>query len=242
MLLSAAASQGVINATVHANMTAIVVLSMVLTPLFLIVRQRFARSSGANLDGVESVADGEALCGNVLIIGFGRVGQIASQAPIAYGAQISIIDSDPDVVHDAGKYGFKVYYGDGTREDVLHAAGAYHADCVLVCVDDAAATTRIVENLEHGSPTAKTIVRAIDRRHALALAKADYFVRETFEAAVSMGEAAVKMLGADDAEAAEISTQVRQVDRERFALENTGGDFAGAALLLSNNTAGKSSH
>lgn len=244
VLLSAAASQGVINATVHANMTAIVVLSMVLTPLFLIVRQRFARSSGANLDGVESVAEGEALCGNVLIIGFGRVGQIASQAPIAYGAQISIIDSDPDVVHDAGKYGFKVYYGDGTREDVLHAAGAYHADCVLVCVDDAAAATRIVENLEHGSPTAKTIVRAIDRRHALALAKAeaDYFVRETFEAAVSMGEAAVKMLGADDAEAAEISTQVRQVDRERFALENAGGDFAGAALLLLNNTAGKSSH
>lgn len=84
VLFSAAAAQGVINATVHANMTSIVVLSMAITPLMLILHQRFARGSGVSLDGVDSVENGEnQLRGNVLVIGFGRVGQIASQAPIA---------------------------------------------------------------------------------------------------------------------------------------------------------------
>lgn len=237
VLFSAAAAQGVINATVHANMTAIVVLSMAITPLMLILHQRFARGSGVSLDGVDSVENGEnQLRGNVLVIGFGRVGQIASQAPIAYGAEISIIDNNPDVIREAGGYGFKVYYGDDSREDVLHAAGAHHADCILVCVDDAAAATRIAAVARHRCPAAKVIVRARDRRHALELVKAeaDFLVRETFDAAVSMGSEAVKALGADEAEADAIRTRVRRADAERFALEVAGDEFAGRALLLKN--------
>lgn len=235
VLFSAAASQGVISATVNANMTAIVVLSMAITPLMLILHQRFSRKSGVSMDGVDNVEDGEELRGNVLVIGFGRVGQIASQAPIAYGADISIIDHNPDVIREAGGYGFKVYYGDGSREDVLHAADAHHADCILVCVDDAAAI-RIVETAKHSCPTAKVIVRASDRRHALELVKAeaDFMVRETFDAAISMGSEAVKALGADDTEADDISTQIRRADAERFALEIAGDEFAGRALLLKN--------
>ncbi|MDO5058563.1 MAG: monovalent cation:proton antiporter-2 (CPA2) family protein [Neisseria sp.] len=236
VLFSAAASQGVISATVNANMTAIVVLSMAITPLMLILHQRFSRKAGVSMDGVEHVGEGEELRGNVLVIGFGRVGQIASQAPIAYGADISIIDNDPDVIRQAQGYGFKVYYGDGSREDVLHAAGAHHADCILVCVDDPAAATRIVENAKHSCPSVKTIVRARDREHALELVKAeaDFLVRETFDAAVSMGSEALKALGADETEREDICTEVRRADAERFAFEVAGDDFSGRALLLKN--------
>ena len=236
VLFSAAASQGVISGTVNANMTAIVVLSMALTPLFLIIHGRFSRKSGINLEGVESLNGEEALRGNVLIIGFGRVGQIASQAPIAYGAQISIIDNNPDIIRQADKDGFKVYYGDGAREDILHAAGAENADCILICIDDAHATTRIVEIAKHVCPNTRLIVRAFDREHAFELVKAqaDFFVRETFEAAMSMGNEAVKMLGADESQSAEICERVRRIDKERFALEVAGDTFAGRALLLKN--------
>ena len=236
VLFSAAASQGVISGTVNANMTAIVVLSMALTPLFLIIHGRFSRKSGINLEGVESLNGEEALRGNVLIIGFGRVGQIASQAPIAYGAQISIIDNNPDIIRQADKDGFKVYYGDGAREDILHAAGAENADCILICIDDAHATTRIVEIAKHVCPNTRLIVRAFDREHAFELVKAqaDFFVRETFEAAMSIGNEAVKMLGADESQSAEICERVRRIDKERFALEVAGDTFAGRALLLKN--------
>ena len=236
VLFSAAASQGVISGTVNANMTAIVVLSMALTPLFLIIHGRFSRKSGINLEGVESLNGDEALRGNVLIIGFGRVGQIASQAPIAYGAQISIIDNNPDIIRQADKDGFKVYYGDGAREDILHAAGAENADCILICIDDAHATTRIVEIAKHVCPNTRLIVRAFDREHAFELVKAqaDFFVRETFEAAMSMGNEAVKVLGADENQSAEICERVRRIDKERFALEVAGDTFAGRALLLKN--------
>ena len=236
VLFSAAASQGVISGTVNANMTAIVVLSMALTPLFLIIHGRFSRKSGINLEGVESLNGEEALRGNVLIIGFGRVGQIASQAPIAYGAQISIIDNNPDIIRQADKDGFKVYYGDGAREDILHAAGAENADCILICIDDAHATTRIVEIAKHVCPNTRLIVRAFDREHAFELVKAqaDFFVRETFEAAMSIGNEAVKMLGADESQSAEICERVRRTDKERFALEVAGDTFAGRALLLKN--------
>ena len=236
VLFSAAASQGVISGTVNANMTAIVVLSMALTPLFLIIHGRFSRKSGINLEGVESLNGEEALRGNVLIIGFGRVGQIASQAPIAYGAQISIIDNNPDIIRQADKDGFKVYYGDGAREDILHAAGAENADCILICIDDAHATTRIVEIAKHVCPNTRLIVRAFDREHAFELVKAqaDFLVRETFEAAMSMGNEAVKMLGADESQSAEICERVRRIDKERFALEVAGDTFAGRALLLKN--------
>ena len=236
VLFSAAASQGVISGTVNANMTAIVVLSMALTPLLLIIHGRFSRKSGINLEGVESLNGDEALRGNVLIIGFGRVGQIASQAPIAYGAQISIIDNNPDIIRQADKDGFKVYYGDGAREDILHAAGAENADCILICIDDAHATTRIVEIAKHVCPNTRLIVRAFDREHAFELVKAqaDFFVRETFEAAMSIGNEAVKMLGADESQSAEICERVRRIDKERFALEVAGDTFAGRALLLKN--------
>ncbi len=233
VLFTEALKLNVINAEVNANMTAIVVLSMAITPLTVQLYKRFASAPSVSMNGIEAAHD---LRGNVLIIGFGRVGQIASQAPLAQGAKLSIIDNDPDVIRAVEPYGFKVYYGDGARSDILHAAGAQHARAIIICVNDKKAATRIVESARAHCPHVKLLVRAFDREHALELVKhdADFVVRETFESALLLGRQAVLAMGASEIEADNLVEQVRSRDAERFALETAGGLFAGRALVLGN--------
>jgi glutathione-regulated potassium-efflux system protein KefB len=233
VLFSAALGARVIDATVNANMTAIVVLSMALTPLMVLVHKRFARKEGVSMDGIEAV-DGRAA--SVLVIGFGRFGQIASQGVIARGASITIIDNDVQMIRDAEAYGFKVYYGDGCRSDVLHAAGAHTAQTILVCLDNKEAATRIAALAKTEFPQAQLLVRAFDREHVLDLRKAgvDYLVRETFESAMAMGHQALLTMGAEEEEAIAVMDHLRQRDTERMDLEAAGGMFAGRALVLGN--------
>jgi glutathione-regulated potassium-efflux system protein KefB len=129
-----------------------------------------------------------------------------------------------------------VYYGDGTRLDVLHASGAHHARAIAVCVDKAETANRIVELVRHQYPHAQLLVRAVDRQHALALMAADvrYQVRETFESAHRFGETALRLLGVPEDEAAQIATDLRRRDEERLQLQFTGGVHAGNDLLHSN--------
>ncbi|WP_144640085.1 monovalent cation:proton antiporter-2 (CPA2) family protein [Bordetella genomosp. 13] len=233
VLYQAAAQRQVIDAQVNANMTAIIVLSMVLTPLAVIAHKRMMRKEAPSMDGVDQARD---LKGCVLIVGFGRVGQIASQSLLASGADLSIIDNDPEAIRNAEKYGFKVYYGDGVRPDVLHAAGIHHARLVLICVDDKAAATRIVENVQEANPHTGILVRAWDREHAVELIKhdADFVIRETFESGMAMGREAVLRLGVSEEQADEYLAEVRRRDAERLVLETTGGIFAGRDLILGN--------
>ncbi|QHE86070.1 monovalent cation:proton antiporter-2 (CPA2) family protein [Hydrogenophaga sp. BPS33] len=232
VLFAAALGARVIDPVVNANMTAIVVLSMALTPLVVLVHQRLAPKAGVSMDGIEAV-DGHQNA-SVLVIGFGRFGQIASQGVIARGASITIIDNNVQMIRDAEAYGFKVYYGDGCRADVLHAAGAHSAQAILVCIDNKEAATRVAELARTDFPQAQLLVRAFDREHILELRKADvgYIVRETFESAMAMGRQAVLTMGADEAEADAIMDDLRQRDAERMALEATGGMFAGRALVM----------
>src|SRR5690606_17104528 len=134
VLFAAAASAGVIDMQVNANFTAVVVLSMALTPLVVLVYRRFAPTPVVSLEGVEQ-ADG--LSGSVLMIGFGRFGQVASQSLLARDVDVTIIDNDVEMIHNAERFGFKIYYGDGTRLDVLHASGAAAARTIAVCVNSA---------------------------------------------------------------------------------------------------------
>jgi len=233
VLFAEALKLRVISPEVNANMTAIVVLSMAITPVTLLLYKRFARAQTVSMDGVEPAHN---LQGNVLIIGFGRVGQIACQAPLAQGAKLSIIEIDPEGIRAVEPYGFKAYYGDGARHEILHAAGAHNARTIIVCVNDKKAATRIVESTRHYCPQVKLLVRAFDREHALELVKhdADYIVRETFESALLLGRQAVLTLGASEHEADAVTDEVRMRDAERFALETAGGLFAGRALVLGN--------
>jgi glutathione-regulated potassium-efflux system protein KefB len=233
VLYAAATNGGIFDPTTNAMLTAAVILSMALTPLAVFALRWLIPPDEQSLDGVD-VPDG--LKASVLIIGFGRFGQVASQSLLARGIDVSIIDSDTDMIRSAADFGFKIYYGDGTRLDLLHAAGAGRAVAIAVCIEDRDATDRIVELLKAEFPLVRLLVRSYDREHALKLAaqNVDYQIRETFESAMAFGEAALVQLGVDADEAAEISREIRRRDAERYELELAGGLMAGADLLHGN--------
>ena len=234
VLFAAAVSAQVIDNTVKSNLTAIVVLSMVLTPILGIIFKRFTQTKGyLNLDDV-NIAEG--LSGSILMIGFGRFGQVTSQLLLARGVDVTIIDNDIDMIKNAEKFGFKIYYGDGGRLDILHASGAATAEAVVVCVDSKETTNRIVELVSHEFPLAKLLVRSYDREHSLYLVKhqVDYMIRETFESAIKFGEVILEQLGVDEDEVRMISNEIRDRDNERFETEIAADDvYAGVGLQYS---------
>jgi len=236
VLYSAAASEGLIDATLNANFTAIVVLSMVLTPIVVILARGFMPNAEQSMEGIEKV---EGQTGSVLIIGFGRFGQVMSQALLARDVDVTIIDTDLDMIRSAEEFGFKIYYGDGTRLDVLHASGAATARQIAICIDDREATNRIVELCRHEFGQAKVLARSFDREHSLELVNAgvDYQIRETFESAVRFGQAALVELGMDESEARNVAAEVRRLDAERFDLEVAAGTSRAGIPLLIGNTA-----
>src|SRR5690606_4343929 len=133
VLYSTAAATGLFDATANAVFTAVVILSMALTPFTVLIVGKLTPPVLPSLEGVEKPDGLEA---SLLIIGFGRFAQVASQALLARGMDVSIIESDVEMIEAASRFGFKVYYGDGTRLDILHASGAGRAKAILVCVDN----------------------------------------------------------------------------------------------------------
>ncbi|MCC7081231.1 MAG: cation:proton antiporter [Burkholderiales bacterium] len=230
VLYAAATSAGIVNAEQNAMLTATIILSMALTPL-AIAGLKLAR--GRSSKGAETREPPDGLTSAALVIGFGRVGQIVSQFLLARGYDIAIIDTDVEMIDIAREHDFKVYYGDGTRLDVLHAAGAASARVVVVCVDEPEPGTKIVELLKAEFAHAPVLARARDRVHSLALlrAGADLQVRETFESAVPLGMQALHTLGASEREIADITERIRKRDRQRLELEIVGGIAAGGALF-----------
>ncbi|MEG2883396.1 MAG: monovalent cation:proton antiporter-2 (CPA2) family protein [Acinetobacter sp.] len=234
VLFSAAVTAQVIDNTVKSNLTAIIVLSMVLTPILGILFKRFTETKDSvSLDNVD-IAEG--LSGSILMIGFGRFGQVTSQLLLARGVDVTIIDNDIDMIQNAEKFGFKIYYGDGCRLDILHASGASTAEAIVICVDSKQTTNRIVELVTHEFPLAKVLVRSYDREHSLHLVKqqVDYMIRETFESAIKFGEVILQQLGVDEDEVRMISNEIRERDNERFETEIAADDvYAGVGLQYS---------
>lgn len=232
VLFTTAAASGIISSEQQAIFSATVIISMVLTPL-TILSLKLLPAPLVSFDGIE---EPDGLVGDVLIIGFGRFGQIASQALIAKGHKISLIDTDTDMIRAAARFGAKVYYGDGTRLDILRAAGIEKVDMVIIAIDKKDEAVRIAELVRSEYPLVKIMARAFDRGHAISLVKAgvDFQIREMFESALVLSGEALRRLGSNEVEIADLIDGVRERDRQRFAAQLVGGISAGRDLLLSN--------
>jgi glutathione-regulated potassium-efflux system protein KefB len=187
-------------------------------------------------ESMEGIEEASGLHGRVLFVGFGRFAQVVSQPLLAKGIDVSIIETDIEMIRAAGQFGFKVYYGDGTRLDVLRASGAGTAEAILVCVDKHETADRIVELAKSEFPHARLFVRAFDRGHALRLINAgvDYQLRETLESALVFGRHVLVDLGVDEAEADEVILDVRRRDEQRLEMQIAGGPGAGMTLMRGN--------
>ncbi|MCX5496365.1 monovalent cation:proton antiporter-2 (CPA2) family protein [Kaistia dalseonensis] len=230
VLYAAAMSGGVIDARDNALFVTVVILSMAITPLFMIAADRLLRS-GVSMDGVDVAHD---LRGRMLLIGFGRFGQIASQLLLSRGIDLAVIDRDPDRIRDAARYGFKVFFGDGARLDTLRQSGAREADAIMVCIDDRKAAIQIVELARHEFPQARLLVRSYDRSHAVELIRAgvDYQIRETVESAYLMGAEGLRALGFAEVDIEEAAEDIRQRDAERLSEQVQGDAMSGLDRLL----------
>jgi len=231
VLLPIGASLGILSAKEASLFAAIAAITMLLGPLTATLTERLLRRHPKSEQQTDDFSDAS---GSVLIIGFGRFGQIVSQCLLSQGVDVTAIDSDSEMIESAGRFGFRVYYGDGTRLDVLRAAGAERVQLIAICVDDRAAASRIVDVVNEQFPDTKLYVRSYDRAHTLELiAKGVNFeLRETFESALSFGRSALEGLGVDSEHAQAIEDDVRRRDLERLALQQAGGLLAGVDILL----------
>jgi voltage-gated potassium channel Kch len=171
--------------------------------------------------------------GDILVIGFGRFGQVVNQMFLAAEKNVTVIDRNIDQIRAAGRFGFKVYYGDGRRLDVLRAAGAENARLIAICIDDREAASTIAEMALRAFPQARIFARAYDRTHALDLMKRGirFPFRETFDSALAFGRFALVAIGMPEEEADEVREDVRKRDIQRLLKQRDGGIYAGQDLL-----------
>jgi len=236
VLYSTAFAAGLFDARTAAILSAVVILSMALTPLRVMLADRLRPNEDISPEDADGVDRADNLRERVLIIGFGRFAQVVSQPLLARDVDVSIIDTDAEMIQAAGNFGFKVFYGDGSRLDVLRASGAEGAETILVCVDKPEVADRIVELVKAEFPLTKLFVRAFDRGHSMRLVEAgvEYQLRETFESALVFGHQVLIDLGFSDEEASETIEDVRRRDEERFTLQLSGGLQAGRSLMRGN--------
>jgi monovalent cation:proton antiporter-2 (CPA2) family protein len=232
VLLPLGAGIGVLSAAQTQFFTVLAALTMFVGPL-LAKGLELALARVREPQPEPDLEELEGTRARVIVIGFGRFGQVVDQVLLAEGIEVTVIDRNVDRIRAAARFGFRIYYGDGTRLDVLRAAGAARAELVCVCVDDRKAAIRIVDILHQEFPQARTYVRAYDRIHAIDLmnANVDYQMRETFESALAFGRATLEELGVDAARAAATVEDVRRRDVARLVMQKSEGIMGGADLL-----------
>ena len=220
---------------------AIVTLSMATTPFLMMFARRFemeAREDGENFEGPE-----QAERNKVLVIGYGRFGQMVAQMLNAAGAKVTLIDKKPRQIELSQKFDSKVYFGDGLRLDLLRRAGADEAELILFCTDDAGMTAKDIEPIVHAFPHAKIYARIYDRRQAVDMEGSGLTgtIREVYESAIAMGILALQSLDTPTDEIHDIERAVRLMDAERLDLQIAEGDLsAGLHLRFQPGDAGPS--
>jgi monovalent cation:proton antiporter-2 (CPA2) family protein len=231
LLVSFALQNAVLQSEVANLLIVVVVLSMIATPLVLILYERVIqpRFSGcANM--AEQGDDIDEQENPVIIAGFGRFGQIVTRLLKASGFGTTLLDHDVGQIELVGRFGNKVFYGDASRSELLRAAGAEQARLLVIAIDDREKANKMVLAAKMHFPHLKILARAIDRRHAYELIRegADVIRRETFGSALMLGEEALKMLGFSEARAVRHGQAFQKHDEEglRKLYEVWGDDQA----------------
>jgi glutathione-regulated potassium-efflux system ancillary protein KefC len=216
-------------------LTLVVALSMALTPVLLTLAERLAARRGE-----ERPADPiDHHNAPVIIAGFGRFGQIVGRLLFASGTRATVVDHDPDQIEILRRFGFRVFYGDATRLDLLHSAGAAHAKLLVIALDDVAASIKLAEVAQEHFPHLRIVARARNVSHYIKLRsyKIRHIERETFESALRIGRHALEHLGVAPYEARERADRFRA--HNVAALEELLPVFGDEAQRLSLAKAGR---
>jgi len=188
-----------------------VALSMLLSPLLLVlldkfVLPRYSRHTGPQLEEISEQQDAK-----VLICGFGRYGQIVGRMLMSQGLRVTVLDHDADTVEGLRQFGFRVFYGDATRLDLLRTAGAGTAKAIVVAVDDIEQSLDIVDLVNENFPQARIIARARNVTHLFQLRDRGVteVEREVFESSLRSARSVLEALNWPAHEARESAMRFR---------------------------------
>ncbi|WP_090200342.1 monovalent cation:proton antiporter-2 (CPA2) family protein [Yoonia tamlensis] len=212
VLISFSSQQGVLNDGLAGQLLLVIALSMLITPLLFILYDLLSRQM-VDADTPEHDEVNEQ--GTVIIAGIGRFGQIVNRLVQSAGFKTVIIDSNLQTVQMMRKFGFRGFFGDPTRPDLLSAAGFDDARVLVVAIDDKASATKLVAYARKARPDLHIVARARDRVHVYELydAGANDIVREMFDSSLRAGRYALENLGLTEFEAAEAEQTFYHHDR-----------------------------
>jgi monovalent cation:proton antiporter-2 (CPA2) family protein len=207
---------------------AVVTLSMVATLVLMALVKRFVPED-MNRDGVRDDLEGPdgAAAGTAIVVGYGRFGQIVTQMLHARGVEVVLIDRKPDQIDQSRQFGWKVFYGDGLRPEVLRAAGAEQAKLLIVTTGGGSWDPALLEPVKMAFPHLSILIRVHDRLHAMRMIATDneLVVRELFWSAVEMGKIALREIGTGEETITAIAEEYVRRDSERLALQVASGDI-----------------
>ncbi|KJZ20537.1 monovalent cation:proton antiporter-2 (CPA2) family protein [Loktanella sp. S4079] len=212
VLISFSSQQGVLTDGLAGRLLLVIALSMLITPLLFIIYDLLSRRIGESDTPEHDEVDEQ---GTVIIAGIGRFGQIVNRLVQSAGFSTVVIDSNLQTVQMMRKFGFRGFFGDPTRPDLLSAAGLDDARVLVVAIDDKASATKLVSYARKARPDLHIVARARDRVHVYELyaAGANDIVREMFDSSLRAGRYALENLGLTEFEAAEAEQTFYQHDR-----------------------------
>jgi monovalent cation:proton antiporter-2 (CPA2) family protein len=227
VLFAAAESALLISGDAASVFGAIVTLSMATTPFLMMATKKLREEPVADLGKREAPHDQTA---NALVVGYGRFGQTVAQTLMAGGIPVTLVDTDVEMIDVAEQFGAKVYFGDGTRLDLLRQAGGAEAELILFCIDGDQIEPEFLHAVHKAFPHAAIYVRGYDRRSVMKLsdAPAEYVVREVLESALRMARLALEKLGLSEEAIERAETLYRSTDKERLSKQIAAGDLSAA--------------
>ncbi|HET6942734.1 MAG TPA: cation:proton antiporter [Sphingomicrobium sp.] len=225
VLFGQAASAQLITTEAASLFGAVVTLTMVSTPFLMQVIEWILRrvpEPAVDLDGPEFSPET-----NAIVVGYGRFGQTVAQMLMAKRIPVTIIDSKPSQIELSEEFGTKVYYGDGTRVDLLRTAGAESSEAIIFCQNPGELTRDKLAAVFEAFPHAAIMARVYDRLQVIEFDGLDLSVcqRELYESAVVMGREALIKLGVARREAERVEREYRERDIERLEAQTVSGDL-----------------
>lgn len=213
---------------------AVVTVSMATTPFLMMLSRRFGGVREPQRDDLDGPAMADKA--GIIIVGHGRFGQTVAQMFRVAQVPLTVIDSKPSQIDVSSEFGRKVYYGDGTRIDLLREAGAADARAILFCQDGNSFDAERIAPIREAFPKTKLLFRAFDRRHLLAMDQPDEdgsVFREVFESAIAMSRAAMDAIHLEDGLVDRSEEEYRAVDRRLLESQRHEGDLrAGFERML----------
>ena len=236
VLFALATSEGIIEGDLRETLTLAVTVSLMLTPFLVVLAERLTRRIETHEEPDYDVPSGEH--NDILIAGFGRVGQIVGRLLRIVDTPFTALEADPGQVSLIRRYGGEVHFGDASRLDLLRAAGAERARIIVIATSNMDTSLHIAENVVRNFPHLTIVARARNRRHAHKLMDlgVKHIFRDTLLSSVEMSKSVLLQMGMTDEKAKDVAEMFLERDEQLLAEQHAIHDSEEKLIQTSKDT------